>query len=221
MLRRYDAAVADLLSIALEGQKIPVKISRPRVEFGTQTEMFPERAAEITSAMENHIAQLPAMVLTRLNWTLANNRFNPVLHRKLKWSDDLNMVSQSQHPLPYDIPYQLDIWTKFRDDANVLTELTLIKFPRRLRFLTVDFGKAWGSKRASLFAGQVVDNTMLEPGPDRECRITIDFMLEAWLPLPVTSIRTVRKIIKTVNLVWIEDARGFDHLAFEKVVGEG
>ena len=222
MLRRYDQAVMNFLRLTLEKEPVPLGFATPRREYGKQGEMFPENKAE-TPRRADQTIRLPAMVVTRLNWTPSDARHNQTTHRKLAWSDDLNIVKKSQHPMAYDIGYQLDIWTKFRDDANILTALTLQKFPKRIRYLTVDLGEGWGEKRVSFIVKSVQDLTELEPGEesDREIRMTITLELEAWLPLPIVDVRTVRKVIERVDIMWYDDARGLDATAYEKVLQEG
>jgi len=222
VLRKYDFAVFNFLRLTLEKDFVPIGFATPRREYGKQSEMFPENKSEVPFRGDQTV-RLPAMVVTRLNWIRSEERYNPVVHRKLAWSDDLNFVKQSQHPMAYDIGYQLDIWAKFRDDANILTALTLQKFPRRRRYLTVDLGEGWGKKRVALFEKGVQDLTELEPDmeSDREIRMTITFELEAWLPLPIVDVRTVRKVIERVDVVWYDESRGFDATAFEKIIEEG
>jgi hypothetical protein len=221
MLRRYDAAVLNFLRLKLEDGSVPMGMATPRREYGKQSEMFPESASEIPSR-GNQTVRLPAMVISRLNWVPATERHNLAVHRKLGWSDDLNMVKRSQHPLAYDISYQLDIWTRERDDANLLASMTLLKFPRKLAYLTVDLGEGWGEKRVALIVKNVQDLTELEPNElDREVRMTVDFELEAWLPLPITDVRTVRKVIQRTEVLWVDEDRGLDQIVYEKVLEEG
>lgn len=222
MLRRYDAAVMECLRLKVDEAFVPMGFATPRREYGKQSEMFPEVASEIPMR-GNQTVRLPAMVLSRLNWTPATERHNLAVHRKLGWSDDLNMVKKSQHPMAYDISYQLDIWAKFRDDANLLASLTLLKFPRKLKYLTVDLGEAWGQKRVALHVKGVQDLTELEPGEekDREVRMMVDFDLEAWLPLPIEDVRTVRKVIQRTDIMWYDDQKGLDQTAYEVVLEEG
>ena len=187
------------------GEKIPMGFATPRREFGTQEELnpLPEDPLPIHGSKT---VQVPSMVVQRLNWVLSDQRMNYGRHRKLRWSDDLNMVTQAQHPIAYDISYQLDIWTKFRDDANLLTSLTLVKFPRRKAALNIDLGYPWGVKKVYLIPAGVVDNTELETEDgDREVRMTLDFLLEAWLPLMPVDVRTVRKVVDEVRIMWMVD----------------
>lgn len=200
----------EFLRASINGEKIPMGFATPRREFGTQEEMNPMEAGDVPVHGSKTI-KLPSMVVQRLNWTLAENRMNYTRHRKIRWSDDLNLVTQAQHPIAYDIAYQLDIWTKYRDDANILTSAVIIKFPRRMASLQVDLGHPWGVKKVFLGITSVVDNTELESEDgDREVRMTIDLNLEAWMPLPPTDVRTVRKVLADTQIMWFDDARGID-----------
>lgn len=213
------------LRTTIGDHKIPMGFASPRREMGTQTEMFPETVSDIyplPASRPDQTVRLPAMVVTQLNWVRSDERYNPAKHRKLRWSEDLNLVSQAQHPLAYDIGYQLDIWAKFRDDANILLDLTLQKFPRKFAYLKVDLGDAWGVKRIPFLCKNVIDNTNLNyEGGDREVRFTVDFEMEAWMPLPIVDMRTVRKVIAVAEIMWVDDFRGLDRVAFEKTLEEG
>lgn len=192
----------------------------PRREFGTQEELNPLGGPDIPPRGKS--VPLPSMTLQRMNWTLAENRMNYTRHRKVRWSDDLNLVTQAQHPIAYDIAYQLDIWTKYRDDANILTTTVLMRFPRRMAGLLVDLGHPWGVKKVFMGVTSVVDNSELETEDgDREVRMTIDLNLEAWLPLPPVDVRTVRKTLVDTRVMWLDDAKGTDAEIPGHVVDEG
>jgi|ERR1035437_2315179 hypothetical protein len=205
MIRKYDLAVQDFLRIDLNGSKIPMGFATPRREFGTQSELNPEDAVSLPPHGAKTV-KLPSMVIQRTDWTESAERQRWTKVRKIKWNDDLNMVTQAQFPRAYDLSYQLDIWTKFRDDANILTAMTLTKFNRKYKGLTVDLGHPWGEKKVYLRVDGVHDLTELESDEeDREVRMTIDMLLEAWLPLPPVDVRTVRKVIEDVQIRWLID----------------
>ena len=221
MIRRYDSAILALLKAELSpGVPVPLNFGAPRREYGTQDEMGASPADRKPSFRSKQSIPLPSMSLTRSDWTRSAERSNFNLHRKLKWSTDLNLISQAQHPMAVDIPYQLDIWTKFRDDANILTELTMTKFPRVQRAMLIDMGEPWGVKKVYLVLGNAVDNTENESeDADREVRMTVDFILEGWLPFKSRTIRTVRKVVADVDVVRQDgspDARVFSKTLEER-----
>lgn len=218
MLRRFDLAVLDFLKLSVNGEPIPLGFATPRREFGKQSEI----QGRAVPQREDQSVRLPSMVLSRLGWTRSSERTNLVRHRKLRWSDDLNIVTGAQHPIAYDLSYQLDVWTKYRDDANLLVALTLTKFPRLTAPLTVDMGNPWGERRVFLEAKDVGDNTELDPGEDgdREVRHTIDLTLQTWLPLPPKDVRTVRKVVMEADVMWYQDEKGVDAVAFRKTLEE-
>lgn len=218
MIRRYAVALIDLLRIELPDTKIPIGIASPRREFGTQS----ERQGHRVEARLDATIPLPSMVLSPLDWNLNRDRFIRAKHRKLRYSDDLNMVTQSRHPLPYDFNYQLDIWTKYRDDLNLILAYTMTKFENQFATLQIDLGHPWGVKKVFVRAEHVTDNTdsSLEPDNDREPRATVDLVLEGWLPLKPKDVRTVRKVIADVSIEWIEPGKGLDAQAFKRTLEE-
>lgn len=219
MIRRYDQAIRDLLALTIDANKIRMSFASASHEGGTETERRVERAAPNSESVG-----LPAMALTRLGWELNPERQNLRRHRHLGWSDDLDMVFQAQHPMAWDIAYQLDIETRYREDMNILTQFTIIKFPNIVRAVLVDLGPPWGIKKVYLKLGNVVDNTEFQGDENkiRTYKTSIDFMFEAWMTLPPVSVRTVRKLIAQVRLDWVDDKRGIDvPVLFEKVLSEG
>jgi hypothetical protein len=213
MIRKYDDAVLDFLKVDVWEKPIPIIFAGPRREYGNQIELGSETS--FSSYMSNTV-KLPAMSLQRTDWQLAMNRFTAAKARHLKYSDDLNMIAQAPVPAPYDIGYQLDIWAKYRADANALVEQVLVKFARPYISLEVDLGEAWGIRRVQLRNDGVSDNSELEVDGEQErnLRHTVSLVLEGWLPLPGKWVTTVRDTIVDVNIYKESgdyDAKGFTH----------
>ena len=224
MIRRYDSAVLDFIrpSLTMNGEKVPFGFAGQRREFGQQSELSSGESDRL-GPRDNQTVKLPSIVLQGLDWELDEARYNAAKHRRLKWSDDLNLITQALHPLPYNLMYQVDIWTKFRADANVLSTAIAIKFKRRYAWLSVDMGYPWGVKKVALHQTTgIKDNSESESEEgDREIRKTIDLRLEAWLPTPPVDVRTVRKVIATAEVMWFDDSKGIDAIAFSKTLEEG
>lgn len=218
MLRQYDFSVLEYLRIRNANIDIPITFASPRREFGQQDELVPGKPVP---ARYNQTVRYPAMSLTRLNFEFAPERFNPSNHRRLGWSDDLNLIYQAKHPLPYDLHYQLDIIAKLDDDANQLLTVTIGKFENMMAVLTANMGAPFGVKKIYLHLGNISDNSTLEgdESTDRITRYSADLKLEGWFPLSVKAIRTVRKVIGDFEITKLDGTSA--ELVFSKIFEEG
>jgi hypothetical protein len=219
VIRKYDEALMKFLKLTVSDADVPLTFATPLKEFGehevVQDSPIPQSPKMIT---------LPAMAVSRLNWTADAARYQEAIHRKLKWSDDLNLITQAQHPMAWDFAYQVDFLTKYRDDMNILMALTLIKFPRKIVMIPVDLGTPWGVKKISLIMGQVVDTTELESldeSSNRLCRMTLSLTLQGWLPLPSKDVRSVRTVLERLDVMWVEDRKGVDYTSPDVVIEVG
>lgn len=219
MIRKYDEAVMDFLKLTISDATIPLTFASPLREFGQH-----EEVQDSPIPQSPKMIALPAMAVSRLNWSPDARRYQQAIHRKLKWTDDLNQVAQGQHPMAFNFSYQVDFLTKYRDDMNILVALTLVKAPRKIVMLPVDLGSPWGVKKVPLLFGEVIDNTELESSDEasnRLCRMTLSLTLEGWLPVPTTDVRTVRKVLQRTDVMWVEDRKGVDYQGPDTVIEEG
>lgn len=217
ILRQYDQAVVDILTLKSRGEAIPIVMATPRREYGNRREQHPDIDEPERQQQTVH---LPSMAVGRYDVRPSETRRRLARHRKIRYSDDLNTVGASLPPIAVDISYQLDIWTRLRDDANVILTWTMSKFPRVHRWVTVDMGWPWGEKRVAIRYDGASDNTDLEPGTegDREVRMTLDLVMEGWIPVEPEEIRTVRRSVVQLDLEFHDG--GLDQTVFKETLEE-
>jgi hypothetical protein len=104
-------------------------------------------------------------------------------------------------PLPYDLSYQIDLWTKTQQDMQALRTSLLCRFPfTDETYLTLPV-PGYGSQLLRLTLNRIDDVTDLEPGEgDRELRNTVSLTAHAW----IYRVALKRKTIRAANAVLID-----------------
>lgn len=104
-------------------------------------------------------------------------------------------------PLPYDLTYQVDLWTKTQQDMQALRTSLLCRFPMTdVTYLDLPV-PGYGTQMIMLTLNRIDDNTDLDPGEgDRELRNTVTLTAHAW----IYRIALRRKTIRSVNTVFID-----------------
>jgi hypothetical protein len=104
-------------------------------------------------------------------------------------------------PLPFDLTYQIDLWTKTQQDMQSLRTNLLVRFPfTDETFLDMEI-PGYGTQMLRLSLTRVDDNTDLEPGEaDRELRNTFSITAHAW----IYRIALKRKTIKGISIVFLD-----------------
>jgi hypothetical protein len=92
-------------------------------------------------------------------------------------------VLEAPWPTPWGINYQVDIWTKTKQDQRVLTTLLYSRFGAHPTETWIVTEFPWyGRKQLYLTLESAQDTSDLEPGEDeRQMRFTFTFVLHGWL----------------------------------------
>lgn len=114
--------------------------------------------------------------------TTANRAYYPVPGKEGSSKEDREAMLIFPWPLPYSFPYQIDIWTKTRQDWRMLTTALMARFALvDTTYLCVDI-PAYGDKLIRMTMDSVEDTSDLETGEeDRVLRATISVTLHGWL----------------------------------------
>ena len=203
--RPYDVAVAKELTVDLfpDPKDESIILTVAPIFSGMQREYSTQEALDPTAEPQENIktdktVKLPASSLSRQGWELDITRWSRADYNLLKWTEDGNRIIQSPHPIPFEIMYQLDLWTKYRSTMNQFIHRIATKFWRREIWIPIDIGEPWGVKRVALkmsFGGpQELSNLELDELDDRTFRTAITFNLDAWLFPDATAIPTIRKV---------------------------
>lgn len=104
-------------------------------------------------------------------------------------------------PLPFDLTYQIDMWTKTQQDMQMLRSALLVRFPfTDETFLDLEI-PGYGTQMMRVSLTRIDDNTDLEPGEhDRELRNTVSITAHAW----IYRIALKRKTIKNATVVLLD-----------------
>ena len=204
--RPYDEAVVKELTVDIypdpDNEDIQLTLapvfSGMQREYASQTDIHPEAEPQANIKTDRTI-KLPATALSRLGWEFDLTRWSRADYQKLKWTEDGNRVIQSPHPIPFEILYQLDLWTKYRSTMNQLVHRIMVKFVNRELWLSINIGEPWGIKKVPLklsFGGpQELSGLEQDELDDRTFRMAITMNLDAWLFPDASSIPTIRRVI--------------------------
>lgn len=203
--RPYDVAVAKALTVDLfpdpDDPNITITVAPTIV--GAQMEYSVQSAIDPMAEPQENIktdktVKLPASALSRQGWEFDITRWSKADYTQIKWTADGNRVIQSPHPMPYEIQYQLDLWTKYRSTMNQFIHKIAIKFLAREIWLKVDIGEPWGIKsiplKLALGGPQDLTNMELDELEDRTFRTVFTFNLDGWLFPDASSVPSIRKM---------------------------
>ena len=207
-IRIYDQALKDWL------QALTFRDQSPTVTTAWMSRMFSQSKELQSDETQNTAMAYPAVSLgyggsiapdlERRNVndvralgsgaaSLANRAYYPVPGREGSTKEDREAMLLFPFPLPYSFPYQIDIFTKTRQDWRMLTSCFATRFPDLdTTYLCVDI-PGYGEKLIRLTLEGIDDTSELETDEeDRVLRATISVTLHGW-------IFRVPKIKKTVT----------------------
>lgn len=118
-----------------------------------------------------------------------------------------NEVYVLPFPLPFDLSYQVDIYTKTQQDMQLIRSSLMSRFSYGDEaFICADFGH-YGEKAIPLQLSRIDDTTDLEPGEgDKELRNTVTLTAKAWL----FQVPIAKKTIQSVNVALIDGSPPLD-----------
>lgn len=173
--------------------------------------------AEVTTGriIDNETLTLPRISITRLGKTLAPDRFNATRIRRLGWAHNdgtHRAIRAGKYPTPIDINYQIDLWSEYVRDMNLLEQKLLFEFAFSYIYLQVRPDDVWGDKIYPIFLdGEIADNSDLEVGEnDRSIRKTLSIRAECWI-WDQDTVAPVN-VVKRFELQYRDDTDGGDVL---------
>lgn len=208
-LRPYDEALVNFFSLKIypdmknkQESTTLVPTMTPRREFSTQDEIARTFKSEEQDGRLNYTISVPAVSLSRTNFSLDMERWSLAGFRKIKYTEDGNRVLQSESPYPVKVMYQLDAWLKYQSMANQVIRDVSLKFAKREVWLPIDFKGEFGIHHVPLELTEGPLNlTQLDPGVnERTLRYCYRFILRGYIIPDVTSIPTVRKTVTDMYL---------------------
>lgn len=196
MYRQYDSAVLEFCKIKLNGVEVPaIGPLPPQRAWARMSEIL--KGKDPRTNQDPTFIPLPIISIIRLPEQPNMERFRRAdVTRKLKYSDDMNSCSVGESPMPYDIPYQVDIWAYNADDFFTIREAFMRKWRNQVKAIPVDHGPPLGIFNVYAKYTNGVDNSDFESEEsDRALRFTFTFTVEGFLAFPTREVKTVRKTV--------------------------
>lgn len=196
--------VPTLRKLVANSQKVPVVFNTPQAAWANSESMTGE---EVDSQSQSTMPYYPIITITRMAPTLDPTRYSRPKRRKLGWSEDGNLVSQSNQPIPYNIPYQIDALALTMQDINAIQlALTRQWGQRNMVRAVIDHGPPWGSLPVFFKSDGIRDQSQNSGGPEKAEKLMwliVTVTAEGWIPQEYAMERTVRKtqVVLVNNLV--------------------
>jgi len=162
-------------------------------EFATPERPFAFKNAEDNDELDNVDTVLdvdratqtlpsPLITVSRTDMRYDFTRSNTNKWRKVRWWDDNRTFwVSSYYPSPWNINYQIDVYARFRMDANKLIHWFLF-WPKPFHTLSINFGYPWGQQSIDLRFELITDTSVLEAGEnERWVRYTVPCTLQAYM----------------------------------------
>jgi hypothetical protein len=174
MLPLDTSDISDHFEFATPERPFSFKVPDTHEDDNLHTEIDTDRAS-LTLAS-------PMVTVTRTDLRLSQSRNNTNQVRKVRWWDDGKTFWVKSHfPRPFDISYQIDVYARFREDANKLLHWFMYG-PNPVHAFKVDFGYPWGKQRMDLILESIIDTSVIEAGEnERWIRHTIPVTLQAFM----------------------------------------
>ncbi len=176
--------------------------------MSTQMRAFGQAKDIERSATQRTPLKLPSVTVIRGDWNVDLSRFvrGQVQTRFAGEMTDANRIFKdntknirlvANWPNPYDVNYQIEVWTKTRQDANAMLGIILAHCDPNpdLMYLTGDFGSVWGEKLIPFYFEGVNDASDTEAGDgDKIEKHIISFRAATWMfktPQEIPSVQDI------------------------------
>ena len=177
----------------------------------------PERA--IAKIMEGKSTQLPLLSLQLDGITLADDRRKPMeaLVEKKYWLSDKQRAVRymALAPVAANLSFAVNIWGKYVEEVNQLTEQVLLKFRPNLP-IDIRPDEVYQS-----FIRDVSDSFQVDMGDkqDRVLKRVVRFEVESYIPSKVFKFTNTGEIVSMNYEVYLEETNGLQTL--ESFLGKG
>ena len=175
--------------------------------MATQMRAFGQSKDIERSPTQRTPLKLPSVSVIRGDWNVALDRFvrSKIQARFAGVMTDANRIFKdntnnirlvANWPNPYDVNYQIEVWTKSRQDANAMLGIILANCDPSpdVMYLTGDFGPTWGDKLIPFYFEGVNDASDTEAGDvDKIEKHIISFRAATWMfktPEEIPAVRT-------------------------------
>jgi hypothetical protein len=111
-------------------------------------------------------------------------------------------IGRSRWPLPVNIQYQVDFWSRnLRHHDSFRVQLYRL-FYHGVHYLSVPFNSPFGERIIGTFLESLVDNSNIEPGEDqRDLRWAATITVKGWIPDEIEHMFTI-PFVKQICIDW-------------------
>ena len=153
----------------------------------------PERAVAKIKQLSNVVLPIITVSQTTTDNSPTRQRYSQNLLRETYWDDDKQKAIRvlSFMPKPIDILYQINVWTKYREDMDQILEQIRLMFNPAKEIVTPlsEVAKGFLDKEENISEVDVGD------GSDRVIRKQLIVKLETYVPSPKYRITSTGEII--------------------------
>lgn len=175
---------------------VPVVLSPPERAFAAVSQVLNTGTTNNNSKQRQ--VTYPFISVLRLDEVYDMERYSFSRIRNLKNN------KQTPYPMPFTIPYQIEIWAKGTTTINYLTQWILLQFESTRLHLYADFSIIDNDIYSSHYPVSIPvlykssgNTSDIEPGEkDRTLRKTIDIEVNGWLFRPSKQVNPV-ELVKT------------------------
>ena len=194
----YKEVIRSLISVFgnlhyLDGENKLVRVKA--------THSAPERA--VAKKFQENTMVLPILTIHQLSAKSddAKRRYDNVLIQSVNWNDDIQSGERiiSRSDVPVTISYSVNLWTKYMEDMDQLSQNIRVRFNPSLKLVTPF------TNNLTVFLKDESNSSTLVDG-DREDRLLRkSFSLEAelYIPSPRFKVTSTGRIEKIVSEVWL------------------
>lgn len=203
--RNYDKCVFDWLAtvpVADDGQPIPVVMATPDRAFSAVNILLKQRGITTSDNSPKNIP-LPFISVSSNSIQIDPSRFHGPVSLVLGRTADNRTGYSTSHPLPWNISYRAEFWSKNTESLNVFKLWLAASYRQGYEsFIPVDLSNVWpmwGSKLVAVNNDGARFVGVAEPEEGhRVNRMAADFTLKAWITPPILEKKTVLRVITKI-----------------------
>lgn len=162
---------------------------------------YPERVIGTLTQEENIVLPIISIALLSEGADDKRRRFEPVLIQKKRWNDDKQRAERiiSFADLPINLGYTINVWAKYMDDLDQLSQSIIIKFNPSLEL------KTSFSETTTAFLESATDNSTVITADreDRLLRRAFEIEIQTYIPSPKFKVTSTGRIESIFTEAWI------------------
>lgn len=232
----YDKSYVQFLDMKYKGQKVPKVFATPERAFSQYAELLAKTRGINIETINKGTIPLPMISVNmsdasydgkRDNWNEIRKGYYAKLVKTPEGKriykpvnleeEDPEFVIGCKYPIPYNLVYKIEIWTKTLLEARAIQAQYMRKFQGQIACFAVAHPLPLGNMKIIARLGTMLDNSDLEPTENNRTviRFTISTTLDGWLHHPAIVRKTVKSVVLDESIV---ESDGTETVDFSQVV---